>query len=158
MSLYYASSVPIINFFKDSPQDILKDAALKSKKQSMVSSINYSGSLFGFRWSSSDYDADDVVAKTIIRVEDFIKSIIKWGIVFSGVAIYSLGATTGGMVTGAIALSSFLIVKVVNNKLSAVKDEYAKIYSWGINHFRSIFGAIFTNVPVMNYKLINNLY
>lgn len=155
MSLYNAPSVPTINFFKDSPQDILKDAALKSKKQSMVSS---SISLFEFRWSSSYYDADDVVTKTIIRVEDFIKSIIKWGIFFSAVAIYSLGATTGGMVTGAIALSSFLIIKVVNNKLSAVKDEYAKVYSWGINHFRSIFGAIFTNVPVMNYKLINNLY
>ena len=58
MSLYNVPSVPTINFFKDSPQDILKDAALKSKKQSMVSSSIS-------RWSFSNYDADDDVTKTI---------------------------------------------------------------------------------------------
>lgn len=151
MNLYNAPSVPVTNFMTDSPRGILKDAALKADRKS------FSRSIFYYPWGIK-YDADDVVTKTIINVESFIRSIIKWGIFLSAVAVYALGTTTGGIVAGSIALSSILVIRTLSNKLSSVKDEYAKVYTWGTNHFRSVFGAILTNVPVMTYKLVNERY
>ena len=150
---FYETQVPIANFFTDSPRDILKDAALKADK----STYRYIG-LNIVKWRCKGYDADDIVTRTINNVERFIRSIIKWGLFLSAVSLYALGAASGSMVAGAIVLSSAITIYVVNNKLSAVKDEYAKVYSWGINHFRCIFGSLFTGYPVMSYKLINNLY
>lgn len=161
MSLENAKAVPLVDILTNSPRAVLSDAALKAEKGHFFSTNPFFSHSYSYRWrpwSSSSADADDVVTKTINNIESFIHNTIKFAVFFAALAIYVMGAKTGLIVGGAIALSSFLVIRVLYKKLSDVKDEYAKVYSWGFKHFRSIFGAFFTDVPLTTYKLVNKLY
>ena len=158
MSLDNAKAVSVIDVITSGPRQVLSDAALKADTNHFFSR-HYNRYTHGYGWSrSTPADADDVVTKTINNVESFIHKTIKFAVFFAGLALFAMGAKTGLMVGGAIALGSFLVIRVLNKKLSDIKDEYAKIYSWSFKHFRSRWGAIFTGVPLTTYKLVNRLY
>lgn len=141
---YSSPTIPLMNFLKDSPRTVLRDMALKSDIK-----------------SSSYYEkrkVHDIFSATIHKVERFVRSIIRLGILSAGIAIYYLGATTGGMVAGGIALGATIAIYLTQKKLRAVKDQYAKVYSFGWNHIRSQIGGLITFTQPLSYKLVRGLY
>ncbi|NGX35460.1 MAG: hypothetical protein K1000chlam1_00285 [Candidatus Anoxychlamydiales bacterium] len=140
---YSAPTIPLLNFVKDSPKNILRDMALKSD----VTSSYY-----------QKRKVHDIFSATVNKVERFIGSIIKLGIFFSGVAIYYLGIPSGLAAAGGIALSSALLIYLTQNKLRVVKDQYAKVYSFGWNHIHSLVGGCVTFTQPLSYRLVKGLY
>jgi len=143
-----STSIPLLNVVKDSPRTILRDMALKSDTSDINQLVTY----------PNLRKVHDIFNATIDKIESFIRSIVKLGILGSGIAIWYFGATTGLAIAGGIALGVTISNYLLQKKSRAIKDEYAKVYSFGWNFIRSQIEGALTFTQPLSYRLVKGLY
>lgn len=142
---YSSPTIPMLNIFNDKPRQVLRDIALKSD-------VETSG------WLSTRRNAHDIFTATIDKVERFVRTIIRLSIIGAAISLYYLGAMTGGALAGGLFIFSGATIYALQKKSRAIKDEYAKVYSFGVNYIRPVIEGAITFTQPLSLRLVKGLY
>ena len=143
--MHQIPTIPMLNIINDKPRQVLRDMALKSD-------VEYSG------WLSTRRNPHDIFTATIDKVERFVRAVIRLSIIGAAISLFSLGAMTGGALAGGIFIFSGVTIYTLQKKSRAIKDEYAKVYSFGWNYIRSLIQGSFTLTQPRSLRLVKGLY